>query len=77
MQTFIDSIPLAKGKMFDKQFVVSNSQYHLSDVTAKHLSEEILAKPNDTSEKSKNLSSVHFSLDKIEEDDNFVKPDNE
>ena len=69
MQTFIDSIPLAKEKMFDKQFVVSNSQSHLSD--------EILARPDDTSEKSKNLSSVHFSLDKIEEDDNFVKPDNE
>ena len=77
MQTFIDSIPLAKEKMFDKQFVETNSQSHLSDVTTKHPSDEILARPDDTSEKSKNLSSVHFSLDKIEEDDNFVKPDNE
>ena len=77
MQTFIDSIPLAKEKMLDKQFVETNSQSHLSDVTTKHPSDEILARPDDTSEKSQNISSVHFSFDKIEEDDNFVKSDNE
>jgi len=72
MQTFLDSIHLAKEKMLHLQYQEMNNENHLSAVGKQKASDEIDARPDDTSE-IKNLSSVHFSLAEIEEDDNFAE----
>jgi transposase InsO family protein len=76
MQTFIDSLHLAKEKMLDKIFE-ANISSHSPDVTDQKASGENFARPDDTSENNIKPSSVHFSLAKIEKDDNFVKAENE
>lgn len=72
MQTFLDSIHLAKEKMLHLQYQEMNNENHLSAVGKQKASDEIIARPDDTF-KIKNLSSVHFSLAEIEEDDNFAE----
>jgi hypothetical protein len=72
MQTFLDSIHLAKEKMLHLQYQEMNNENHLSAVGKQKASDENNARPDDTSE-IKNLSSVHFSLAEIEEDDNFAE----
>lgn len=72
MQTFLDSIHLAKEKMLHLQYQEMNNENHLSAVGKQKASDEIDARPDDTSE-IKNLSSVYFSLAEIEEDDNFAE----
>lgn len=66
MQTFLDSLHLAKEKMLDQQYQKMNSENHLPAVSNKEASDEIDARPDDS-------SSVHFSLAEIEEDDNFAE----
>ena len=77
MQTFIDSLHLAKEKMLNDHFVETKEETHSFDVTANHSSGEIFARPDDTSQDDNKSSSVHFSLAKIEKDNNFVKSKNE
>jgi hypothetical protein len=72
MQTFLDSIHLAKEKMLHLQYQEMNNENHLSAVGKQKASDEIYARLDDTF-KIKNLSSVHFSLAEIEEDDNFAE----
>ena len=66
MQTFMDSIHLAKEKMLDQQYEKMNNEDHLSAVGNQIASDEIDARPDDE-------SSVHISLAEIEEDDNFAE----
>ena len=66
MQTFLDSIDLAKEKMLDQQYEKMNGDDHLSAVGNQAASDEIDARPDDS-------SSVHISLAEIEEDGNFAK----
>lgn len=73
MQTFIDSLHLAKEKMLDKQYDKMNNDNHLSAVGHQKASDEISARPEDTSENNQNSSSVHFSLAGIKEDVNFAE----
>jgi len=76
MQTFLDSIHLAKEKMLHLQYQEMNNENHLSAVGKQKASDEINARPDDTF-KIKNLSSVHLSLAEIEEDDNFAEAVND
>ena len=66
MQTFLDSIHLAKEKMLDLQYEKMNNENHLSAVSKQNASDEITARPDD-------LSSVHTSLAGIEEEANFAE----
>ncbi|NLD63024.1 MAG: hypothetical protein GX646_03950, partial [Bacteroidales bacterium] len=66
MQTFLDSIHLAKEKMLDQQYEKMNNEDHLSAVSKQNASDEMTARPDD-------LSSVHTSLAGIEEDANFAE----
>jgi transposase InsO family protein len=66
IQTFLDSLHLAKEKMLDQQYEKMNSEDHLPAVGNKGASDEIDARPDDE-------SSVHISLAEIEEDDNFAE----
>ena len=66
MQTFLDSIHLAKEKMLDQQYDIMNNEVHLSAVGHQTASEEMEARPDDE-------SSVHFSLAEIDEDGKFVE----
>ena len=66
MQTFLDSLHLAKEKMLDQQYEKMNNEGRLSAAGNQKASDEITARPDD-------LSSVHFSLAEIEEDDNFAE----
>jgi hypothetical protein len=66
MQTFLDSLHLAKEKMLDQQYEKMNNEDHLSAVGNQSASDEIDARPDDS-------SSVHISLAEIEEDDNFAE----
>jgi hypothetical protein len=72
MQTFLDSIHLAKEKMLNEKYENMNTENHLSAVGNQNPSDEMIARPDDTDE-IENPSSVHFSLAGIEEDDNFVE----
>ena len=72
MQTFLDSLHLAKEKMLDLQYEKMNNENHLSTASHQQASDEMSARPDDTY-KIKIPSSVHFSLAGIEEDDNFAK----
>jgi transposase InsO family protein len=65
MQTFQDSIHLAKEKMLDQQFEKMNNEDHLSDLSNQSASDEMTARPAD-------VSAVHTSLAGVEEDDNFA-----
>lgn len=75
MQTFTDSLHLAKEKQLDKQYENMNTENPLTGVANKIHSDEISARPDDTL-KIENQSSVHFSLENIEEDSKFVEPVN-
>lgn len=66
MQTFLDSLDLAKEKMLDQQYEKMNGDDHLSAVGNSAASDEIDARPDDE-------SSVHDSLAEIEEDGNFAE----
>lgn len=72
MQTFLDSLHLAKEKMLSDKYDDQNNDNHLSGLATKERSVEISARPDDTSE-IKNLSSVHYSLAEIETDAKFAK----
>ena len=72
MQTFLDSLHLAKEKMLDRQYEKMNCEDHLSAIGNQNASDEISARPDDTIN-DKNQSSVHYSLAGIEEDDNFAE----
>jgi len=63
VQTFPDSLCLAKEKMPDQQYEKTNKEDRLSAASNQKASGETTARPDD-------LSSVHFSLADIEEDDN-------
>jgi len=63
VQTFPDSLCLAKEKMSDQQYEKTNKEDRLSAASNQKASGETTARPDD-------LSSVHFSLADIEEDDN-------
>lgn len=73
IQTFSDSLHLAKEKQLDRQFEEINNENHLTGVANQSRSDEISARPEDTFD-MKNQSSVHFSLEDIEEDSKFAKP---
>jgi len=74
MQTFMDSLHLAKDKMINQKYDQSNSDNHLSDLGQnQQRDDEISARPDDTIENDTIKSSVHFSLEDIEEDANFAK----
>jgi transposase InsO family protein len=66
MQTFLDSLDMAKEKMLDQQYEKMNGDDHISAVGNTAASDEIDARPDDS-------SSVHNSLAEIEEDDNFAE----
>lgn len=66
MQTFLDSLDLAKEKMLDQQYEKMNGEDHLTAVGSQNASDKIDARPDDE-------SSVHNSLAEIEEDDNFAE----
>lgn len=66
MQTFLDSIHLAKEKMLDQQYEKMNNEDHLTAVGNQNASDEMTARPDDQ-------SSVHASLAGIEDDDNFAE----
>jgi transposase InsO family protein len=72
MQTFLDSLHLAKEKMLNEKYENMNTENYLSAVSNQDPSDEMVARPDDTTE-IENLSSVHYSLAEIEEDDNFVE----
>ena len=72
MQTFLDSLHLAKDKMLTEKFEKMNTENHLSTVGNQNFSDEMTARPDDT-EKTENPSSVHNSLAGIEEDDTLLK----
>jgi transposase InsO family protein len=72
MQTFLDSLHLAKEKMLNEKYEKMSTESHLSAVGNQNPSEEIIARPDDTDE-IESPSSVHDSLAGIDEDDNFAK----
>jgi transposase InsO family protein len=72
MQTFLDSLHLAKDKILNEKYEKMNDENHSSDLSRKEQSDEISARPDDTN-KNKIKSSVHFSLEDIEEDAIFAE----
>jgi len=73
MQTFLDSIHLAKDKMLNEKYQGMNSENHLSELGTNERSDETSARPDDTTQKVEKSSSVHFSLEDVEEDAIFAK----
>jgi transposase InsO family protein len=73
MQTFLDSLHLAKDKILNEKYEKMNDENHSSELGSKVRSDEISARPDDTENNSIAKSSVHFSLEDIEEDVNFAK----
>ena len=69
MQTFLDSLNLAKEKMLDQQYEKMNNEDHLSAVSNQNASDEMTERPDDH-------SSVHYSLAGIEEDVKFAEAEN-
>ena len=66
MQTFLDSLHLAKEKMLDQQYEKMNNEDHLSAASNQNASDEMTARQDDP-------SSVHTILAGIEEDTNFAE----
>jgi len=73
MQTFLDSLHLAKDKILNEKYEKMNDENHSSELGSKVRSDEISARPDDTDNNLIPKSSVHFSLEDIEEDANFAK----
>ena len=73
MQTFLDSLHLAKDKLLNEKYEKMNDENHSSELGRKVRSDEISARPDDTDNNFDSKSSVHFSLEDIEEDANFAK----
>lgn len=77
MQTFLDSLHLAKDKLLNDKYEGMNNENHLSELGTEERSDEISARPDDTTENLEKSSSVHFSLEDIEEDVKFAKSVND
>jgi len=75
MQTFLDSIHLAKEKQLDRLYQTPNPENRSSGVNITPPASEAIARPEDGSAIS-DRPSVHFSLANAEEDGNFVTPVN-
>lgn len=75
MQTFLDSLHLAKEKQLDKLYQTPNPDNHSSAVNTSSTASEAIARPEDASALS-SRPSVQFSLANAEEDINFVAPVN-
>jgi hypothetical protein len=75
MQTFLDSLHLAKEKQLDKLYQTPNPDNHSSGVNTSSTASEAIARPEDALALS-GRSTVHFSLANAEEDINFVAPVN-
>jgi len=73
MQTFLDSLHLAKDKLLNEKYEKMNDENHSSELGSKVQSDEISARPDDTDKNLTRKSSVHFSLEDIEEDAIFAK----
>jgi transposase InsO family protein len=73
MQTFLDSLHLAKDKMLSEKYEGVNSENHISELGTNERSDEISARSDDTTENLELSSSVHFSLEDIEENAIFAK----
>lgn len=72
MQTFLDSLHLAKEKMLSDKYEDQNTDNHLSGLATKERSVESPARPDDTFEII-DQSSVHYCLVEIETDAKFAK----
>jgi hypothetical protein len=75
MQTFLDTVCLAKEKQLDQLYQTPNPENHLSGVNISLTDSEVIARPEEASALS-GRPSVHFSLANTEEDGNFVTPVN-
>jgi hypothetical protein len=75
MQTFLDSLYLAKEKQLDQLYQTPNPENHSSGVNISDKASEVIARPEDAPALS-GWPSVHFSLANTEEDRTFVTPVN-
>jgi hypothetical protein len=75
MQTFLDSIHLAREKQLDRLYQTPNSENHSPGVNTSPTASEAIARPEDALALS-GQPSVYFSLANAEEDGNFVSPVN-
>lgn len=75
MQTFLDSLHLAKEKQLDELYQTPNPENHSSGLNNSPAASEAIARPEEESDLC-GRPSVHFSLANAEEDGNFVKPVN-
>lgn len=74
MQTFLDSLHLAEDKMLNEKYEQMNSDNHSSDLGHnQQRADEIYARPDDTPDSNSTESSVHISLEDIEEDAKFAR----
>lgn len=75
MQTFFDSIHLAKEKQLEKLYDPMTSDNHSSGVATSHNTLETFARPEMAQDQC-GIASVHFSLENVGKVCNLVKPVN-